>query len=230
MQIMSIVRLATLSLLTMFIQQIYCARTSVAAQSPAKVAVQKIVDTAIAVEQSEGGLAIAFAEFNRIIKKSIEIMDNARESLLNKDTTQAEDLLNVKKIIEQNKTIIMVQQKLEKMRDEIAKNVEKGIVSEGYWGKFVAGAKNFGSGIVSFFTGIRTEEEKATARLIIKGLKDQKVKITEKYDLLQKDLTAAEKVQLESRCYLIFSAIWDAINEQGLITGELSKGGFMQWI
>jgi hypothetical protein len=228
MQIMSIVRLATLSLLTMFIQQIYCARTSVAAQSPAKVAVQKIVDTAIAVEQSEGGLAIAFAEFNRIIKKSIEIMDNARESLLNKDTTQAEDLLNVKKIIEQNKTIIMVQQKLEKMRDEIAKNVEKGIVSEGYWGKFVAGAKNFGSGIASFFTpGIGTEEEKATARLMIKGLTDQEVKITEKYALLQKDLTAAEKVQLKSRYDAVIAQIEAAINEQKEITGDLSKGGFM---
>jgi hypothetical protein len=221
MKILSILRLATLSLLMIFMQQVHCAR-NVGAQSPAEAAVQKIVNTAaVAVEQEKGELAIAFVESNLIIKKSTEIMDNARELLLNKDTTQLEDLQNIKTIIEHNKAIVMAQQKLEKMRDEIAKKVEKDIAPEGYWGKFVAGAKNFGSGIASFFTpGIGTEEEKATARLMIKGLTDQEVKITEKYALLQKDLTAAEKVQLKSRYDLIVAYIEAAIYEQQIITGD----------
>jgi hypothetical protein len=157
-------------------------------------------------------------------KNAIEIIDNAREHLLNKDTTQLEDLQNIKIIIEHHKATLMAAQKLEKIRDEIAKKVEKGIVAEGYWDKFVAGVKNVGAGIVSFFTaGTGTEEEKRRARSIIGWLTFEKRQAADKYLLLQKDLTAVEKAQLKSRYDAVIAQIEVAIYEQQIITGDIKK-------
>lgn len=215
MKVMNIVQLALLSLVAIFMQSVDCRTIG---KSPVET-VQKVAATTAQIEQENmGELAVAFAESKVIIGKATEAMNNARELLLSKDATQADDLRNVKTIIEQNKIMVLAQQKLEKMRDDIAKKVEKEVVEQGYWNRFVAGVKNVGSNIASFFT--RTEEEKATARLIAKGLTDQEVKITEKYALLQKNLEDTQKAQLKGRYDAIIAPMEAAIYEQEVITGD----------
>jgi hypothetical protein len=224
---------------------------TVIAQIEAAIYEQEIIIGDTKSNKTKRDLLLEFVVAKR---NAIYIINKAHELLLNKDATQAEDLQNVKIIIEHIKVFVMVEQKIEKMCDEIEKMVDKdnaliylliyleelgprnywgkeNIASaEGYWGKFVAGVKNVGAGIASFFTaGTGTEEEKAIARLIIESLTFHKQhRIAHKYHiLLQEDLTAAEKVQLKSRYDAVIAQIEAAINEQKEITGDLSKGGFM---
>lgn len=217
MKNINIFRVIMVALLALSAQQVHCARTSSVVAKQAAVAINTGVGQDLA-------LATTFAESELIVKKATENMNAARESLLSKSTTQAEDAQNVKIIIEQNYAIVMAKQKLEKMRDELAQKIEKDVAPEGYWSKFVAGAKNVGSGIASLFaTGTGTEEEKETARQVIKGLTEQEVKVTEKYALLQKDLPLAEQAQLKARYEAIVAQFEAALYAQQLITGDMKS-------
>src|SRR5438132_1085135 len=131
MKIINIFRVITLSLLALSAQQAHCARGGARRPIVAKQAAVAI--SAGAAVGQEIALATTFAESELIGNKATEVMEAARELLLSKDTTQADDAQNVKTIIDQNDVIVMAKQKLEKMRDDLAKKVEKDIAPEGYW-------------------------------------------------------------------------------------------------
>jgi len=96
MKNINIFRVIMVVLLALSAQQAHCARTTSVVAKQAAVA----INTNTGVGQ-DLVLATTFAESELIVKKATANMDAARESLLSKSTTQAEDAQNTKTIIDQ---------------------------------------------------------------------------------------------------------------------------------
>lgn len=219
MKTISLFRVAIVSLVVLFIQNVDC-RVTKSTTMPAKVfAVNtKAVEVSTTEVVAEVDLAKQFVETQLIVKNAQTDINTARELLL---ADNNDDEKNTQKIIDLIMAKTFAEQKLMTLNDALAKKVEANITQEGYVSKFVTGAKNVGFTIAGYLSaGTGTPEQKETARMITKGLVEQEVMITQKYALLQKNLSADDQAQLKSRYDAIIVQLEAAIYEQQLISGD----------
>ncbi len=194
------IRFITLSCAIFMIGQ-----TSFAAQGAQQI-------DAVTIDQQKM-VAQATAEAEAIKQQATLIMNDAREQLLNNEINPIECARIIR---EQNLIIAQAQQKLKNIITQAIENVEANDVQQSYVGALISGV------LAPFKAGYGySEQEKAIAGLMVKGLNDQLKQIAGEYDeKMSMSATPQEQASLVGEYDQIKKELEQEIYQQQLITGE----------